>query len=107
MLEEDDAEEAELEAFDQALEDIKEFTQQQAPFFCNDIHTVMKEKDQLQKKILDLIAKQEKDKQDYIKEAEKKIAEALEKQKKETEQKDKAHQEELRKKDRELIDILS
>lgn len=89
MIEDSDAEDEELDAFYQALEIVKEFTHQQTPFYCNDIHTVMKEKDQLQKKILELIAKQEKDRQDYIKEADKKIEEALSKQKRETELKEK------------------
>ena len=41
--------------FDEALEQIFEFTNNHEPFFCKDIKEVMKEKDALQKKILELI----------------------------------------------------
>lgn len=52
---EDEVEDAELKKFDEALEQILDFTYSHDPFFCKDIKEVMKEKDALQKKILELV----------------------------------------------------
>lgn len=52
---EDDVDKVEQAKFDEALEQIFEFTSNHEPFFCRDIKEVMKEKDALQKKILELV----------------------------------------------------
>jgi len=44
---EDDIDEAEQAKFDEALDQILEFTSNHEPFFCKDIKEVMKEKDAL------------------------------------------------------------
>jgi predicted RNA-binding protein with RPS1 domain len=52
---EDEIDEIEQVKYDEALDKIMEFTCNNEPFFCKDIKEVMKEKDALQKKILELV----------------------------------------------------
>jgi hypothetical protein len=53
--EEDEIDEIEQEKYDEALDKIMEFTCNNEPFYCKDIKEVMKEKDALQRKILELV----------------------------------------------------
>lgn len=82
VLEEEDAEELEKEQHKNALQSILEFTENRydKPFYCKDIKEVIKEKDALQKKILQLTDDAEKQRQKYMEEHEKKIKELVEKE---------------------------
>lgn len=81
---EEDIDENETAKYYQALEQILNFTNNQEPFFCKDIKEVMKEKDALQKKILDLIEQAEQEKIKLSKEFDLKIQQAIEEEKKES-----------------------
>lgn len=81
---EEDIDENETAKYYEALEQILNFTNNQEPFFCKDIKEVMKEKDALQKKILDLIEQAEQEKIKLSKEFDLKIQQAIEEEKKES-----------------------
>ena len=70
---EEDIDEVEIAKFYDALSNIIEITRNQQPFFCKDIKEVMKEKDALQKKILDLVQQAEQEKIKLSKEYDLKI----------------------------------
>jgi len=76
--------------FDEALEQIFEFTNNHEPFYCKDIKEVMKEKDALQKKILELIDQGEQEKIKLSKEFDLKIQKAIEEEKKESAKREEA-----------------
>jgi hypothetical protein len=61
-MDEDEIEDNEQTLYDEALDQILEFTCNNDPFFCKDIKEVMKEKDALQKKILELMEQGEQEK---------------------------------------------
>lgn len=81
---EEDIDENETAKYYEALEQILNFTNNSEPFFCKDIKEVMKEKDALQKKILDLIEQAEQEKIKLSKEFDLKIQQAIEEEKKES-----------------------
>jgi hypothetical protein len=87
---EDDIDEAEQAKFDEALDQILEFTSNHEPFFCKDIKEVMKEKDALQKKILELVEQGEQEKIKLSKEFDLKIQKAIEEEKKESAKREEA-----------------
>lgn len=68
-----DAEEKEQSKYNEALETIKEFTYKVKPFFCQDIKEVLKENEELKKQMDTLIEEKDLEKEEYIKEYEKKL----------------------------------
>ena len=87
---EDELDKAEQDKYDEALEQIFEFTSNHEPFFCKDIKEVMKEKDALQKKILELVEQGEQEKIKLSKEFDLKIQKAIEEEKKESAKREEA-----------------
>lgn len=89
-MDDDEIEEDEQTKYDETLDQIMDFTMNHEPFFCKDIKEVMKEKDALQKKILELIEKGEQEKIKLSKEFDQKIQKALEEEKKESSKREEA-----------------
>ena len=82
VLEEEFAEEIEKEQHRNSLKSIREFIENHhdKPFYCKDIKEVIREKDALQKKILQMSDDAEKQRQKFIEEHEKKLKELVEKE---------------------------
>lgn len=83
-------EEREKEEHKNALRRIRKFTENHKdnPFYCKDIKEVMKEKDALQRKILQITDDAEKQRLIYIEEHDKKLKESVEKERAEAEKRE-------------------